>query len=309
MTARPLALVGCTACGKSALALAIARCRPGVELVSIDSMQVYRGMDIGTAKPTPVEQSEVRHHLIDLVEPSVDFSVADFQRAARAAMADIARRGGRAVLVGGTGLYLRSVIDGLDIPGQYPLTRQELEARLASTHDGLADLYRELLARDPLAAARIESRNERRIVRALEVCIGSGRPFSSFGPGLDAYPDTDVAMVGVRLPRPEIDRRISERYIDQLAGGFLAEAKELLNGPRALSRTARQALGYKELFEHIEGQATLEESVVRAERRTRQFARRQERWFRRDPRIQWLSSENNPMELLAPILEVFDRCT
>ncbi|HMJ76921.1 MAG TPA: tRNA (adenosine(37)-N6)-dimethylallyltransferase MiaA, partial [Iamia sp.] len=175
-----VALVGTTASGKSGLALEVARALPDVELVSIDSMQVYRGMDIGTASPTPAERAEVPHHLVDIADPWEEWSLARFQAAASEVLADVAARGKRAVLVGGTGLYLRAVIDGLALPGQHPEVRAELEADpdTRALHRRLADL-------DPLAASRMEPDNRRRVVRALEVTLGSGRPFSSYGPGLE----------------------------------------------------------------------------------------------------------------------------
>ena len=193
---RPIALVGTTASGKSALAMEVARRFGDVELVSVDSMQVYRGMDIGTAKPTQADQAEVVHHVIDVVDPWEPYEVHSFQRAVADALADISARGRRALLVGGTGLYLRAVIDGFEIPGRFP----EVAAELDSTPDTEAEtvaLHQRLALVDPQAAARMEPTNRRRVIRALEVCIGSGRPFSSFGPGLDAYPDTPVHLVGI----------------------------------------------------------------------------------------------------------------
>ncbi len=284
-----VALVGATASGKSALALAAARALPDVELVSIDSMQVYRGMDVGTAKPTPAERAEVPHHLLDLVDPWEECSLAWFQQQARAALADVAARGRRAVLVGGTGLYLRAVVDDLDIPGQYPEVRAELEAE-ADT----AALHERLTALDPLAATRMEPGNRRRIVRALEVGLGSGRPFSSYGPGLDAFPDDRTPQVGIRLPAEVVRARIEARYAQQVADGFLDEVDALLALDHPLSRTAGQALGYRELLAHRRGETTLDEALDLAVRRTRRFARRQRVWFRRDPRIDWVDAEADP---------------
>ena len=293
-----LAIVGTTASGKSSVAMAIARSRSSVELVSVDSMQVYRGMDVGTAKPTAAEQAEVRHHMIDLVEPTEDFTVSLFQAAARRAIADIVARRGRPVLVGGTGLHLRSVIDDLEIPGQFPEVRSELDADAdtEALHARLAEL-------DPVAASRMEPSNRRRVVRALEVTLGSGRPFSSFGPGLETYPETDFVLVGIRLPRATIDDRIAKRYEQQIADGFLDEVEALHR--IELSRTASQALGYRELLAHARGETSLDEALELAVVRTRQFARRQERWFRRDPRITWFDVDD-PADAVAPALELFD---
>jgi tRNA dimethylallyltransferase len=285
--AKPFAIVGPTASGKSAVALGLARSARGTELVSIDSMQVYRGMDIGTAKATAAEQAEVRHHLIDLVEPDHDFTVAEFQVAFAAAIADVDGRGGVPVLVGGTGLYLQVALDGLTLPGRFPEVRVELEA-----DPDTEALHRRLAQLDPVAAARMEPTNRRRVVRALEVTLGSGRPFSSFGPGLDAYPPIDYRLVGLRWPRDALDRRIDQRYRDQLDAGFVDEVRSLAARPGGVSSTAAQALGYKELLAHVRGSSSLDDALDLARRRTRQFARRQERWFRRDPRIEWLDVDD-----------------
>jgi len=302
MTARHLALVGPTASGKSALAMELARRLGDLELVAVDAMQVYRGMDIGTAKPTPADQAEIPHHLLDLAEPDEDFSVARFQAACRQAIAGIESRGRRALLVGGTGLYLRAVVDDLTVHGVYPKVRAELEAE-----SDTVVLHRRLAVLDPRAAARIEPSNRRRLVRALEVTVGSGRPFSSFGPGLETYPRSDVRLAGVWLPRATVAARIEARYRDQLGAGFLEEVRALGARPGGLSRTARQALGYRELLAHVEGRVALEEAVGEAVRRTREFARRQRVWFRRDPRITWVGSAGDPLALLPALLGDWSR--
>jgi tRNA dimethylallyltransferase len=278
-------LVGATASGKSALALALARRDPSWELVTADSMQVYRGMDLGTAKPTPAEQAEVPHHLIDVLDPWEDGTVAWFQREAEAVLADLERRGRRGLLVGGTALYVQAVVDGLDIPGQFPEARAEVEA-----DPDTAALHRRLVALDPVAASRMEPGNRRRIVRALEVTLGSGRPFSSYGPGLATYPPTPFRLVGLARGSEDLAARIAHRYDQQLADGFVDEVRRLRDDPRGLSRTARQALGYKELLDHLDGRLPLGDAVDLAVRRTRRFARRQRAWFRRDPRITWLEA-------------------
>ena len=278
--------MGVTATGKSAVSLAIARRLGRSEIISVDSMQVYREMDIGTDKPSAAVRAEVPHHLIDVADPSEDYSLTMFQDAARQARADIADRGRVAVLVGGTGLYHRAVIDDLDIPGRFP----EVAAALEEEPDTVA-LHRRLAEVDPVAASRMEPTNRRRILRALEVTVGSGRPFSSFGPGLGDYPPTAVAQVGLSRPRDEIDRRIERRYHQQMEAGFLAEVEALADRRPPLSRTASQALGYKELLGHLNGEMSLDEAMALAVTRTRKFARRQERWFRRDPRIVWLAAD------------------
>jgi tRNA dimethylallyltransferase len=306
MTTRPhLVLVGPTASGKSALAMAIARRLTGsvrvtpphlggshaqneeVHIVSVDSMQVYRGMDIGTAKPTAAERAEVPHHMIDLVEPIEEFSVAAFQRGVHDALDAIESAGDRAILVGGTGLYVRAIVDDLDIPGQWPDVRAVLDDELDTP-----TLWAQLLDADPEAAGRMEPTNRRRVVRALEVTMGSGRPFSSFGPGLESYADTPrFFQVGLTVDREELATRIANRFHQMLAEGLVDEVRALVETHgQDLSRTAWQALGYRELLHHLEGVVSFDEAVVEAIRRTRRFAVRQERWFRRDPRITWIDA-------------------
>lgn len=302
-----LAIIGPTASGKSALALALARRVAPAEILSVDSMQVYRGMDLGTAKPSPAERAEIPHHLVDLVEPSQEYTVAGYARD----VADVIRRVGRLparlVLVGGTGLYLRAALGDLDVPGQYPGVRRRLEA-----DPDTAALHRRLRELDPVAAGRMEPTNRRRVIRALEVTVGSGRPFSSHGPGLTAYPPSPVRLFGLRMPRDVLDRRIAERVAGQLDAGFLDEVRGLLARPAGLSRTASQALGYRELIDHVEGRCSLDEAVARIITRTRQFARRQERWFRRDPRITWIDlagDRPDPLDALPAIVDAMAAVT
>ena len=279
----PLVVVGPTASGKSALAVELARRVPGTEIVSADAMAVYRHMDIGTAKPTAAERRDVAHHLIDVVEPTEDYTVARFQADAGRVLDELASRAIPVIVVGGTGLYVRAVVDDFTVPPEYPDVRAGLEAE-ADT----AALHGRLAALDPAAATKILPTNRRRIVRALEVTIGSGRRFSSFGPGVDHYGPTRFRLVGLDIERAEMDRRIDARYDDQLAAGFLDEVRRLdALGP---ARNPAQALGYRELLGHVRGQATLDEALAEARRRTRRFARRQQRWFRRDPRITWFDA-------------------
>jgi len=292
---RHLALVGPTASGKSSLALVLARELGDVELVSVDSMQVYRGMDIGTAKPTVVEQAEVRHHCIDLVDHTSEFSLAEFQRAVRAAVDDVEARGRRALLVGGTGLYLQAVVDELELPGRFPDARAQVEAE-----PDTRELHRRLQLLDPRAADRMEPDNRRRVVRALEVCIGSGRPFSSFGPGIDAYPASRYVLLGIWVPRHVGARRVDERVDAMVAAGWVEEVRRLRDAG-GLSPTAAQALGYPEIAAHLDGRP-LDEAVEEVKRRTRAFARRQRAWFRRDPRIAWHGTASDPERLLPGLL-------
>jgi tRNA dimethylallyltransferase len=298
-----LALVGPTASGKSALALALALADPGWELVAVDAMTVYRGMDIGTAKPTVAERALVPYHGLDVANPSEDYTVVRFQHAYAEIVTGIRNRGNRPLLVGGTGLYVRAVIDGFEPPPE----DRDLRRALESDSDTAA-LYDRLVAVDPLAASRMEPTNRRRIVRALEVCLATGRPFSSFGPGLDAYPPTPVVQVGLRWPRAALTARIRARYDAMLAAGLLDEVRALRDRPDGLSRTARQALGYKELLDHLDGRSSLADAIELAITRTRQFAVRQERWFRRDPRIHWIDLDQDPFEAMPLLLGALAAC-
>jgi tRNA dimethylallyltransferase len=290
-----VAIVGSTASGKSHAAMAVAELVPRVHLVSVDSMQVYRGMDIGTAKPTAADRSAVAHHCIDLVEPTEDFTVADFRAAYVKAREAIVEAGGVAILVGGTGLYHRVAIDDLDLPGQWPGVLEELEAE-----PDTRALHRRLEALDPETAGKTQPTNRRRLLRALEVTIGSGRPFSSFGPGLDTYPATDVVQIGVRRPREDLSVRIDARVRRMIVDGLIDEVRGLATS--GFSRTSGQALGYKEILQYLDGQIGKDEAIDLTITRTRQFAVRQERWFRRDPRIRWVDVDDDPAELVSSIV-------
>jgi tRNA dimethylallyltransferase len=277
--------------------LEIARGLGDVEIVTVDSMQVYRGMDIGTAKPSLAVQSEVRHHLLDLADPGEEWSLTRWIEAARAAIDGIEGRGKRALVVGGTGLYFQALIDGLRPPGRYPDVRTELEAEMDT-----AALHRRLEELDPLGASRMEASNRRRVIRALEVTLGAGRPFSSFGPGMRTYPDTPWRMAGLWLPRPAVGQRIAERLAAMVRAGLVDEVDRLRNGLAGLSGTARQALGYREVLAHLEDGVALEAALAEADRRTRSFARRQRVWWRRDPRIRWYGAAQNPLAVIPQIL-------
>jgi tRNA dimethylallyltransferase len=293
-----LAIVGPTASGKSALALEVARALGDVELVSVDSMQVYRGLDIGTAKPSLAERAAVPHHLIDVAEPTDEWSVKQFQNAARAAVADIESRGKRAVLVGGTGLYVQAVIDPLTFPPVDRAVRDRILARAADD-----DLYAELQRSDPEAAAAIEPGNTRRIARALEVIESTGRPFSSFGAGLQTYGETvfPVRVAGVWLSRRVLDARIAAR-VQQMRDAGLVDEVRRLRERGALSRTAAQAIGYREVLAALGGNTDLDTALDAVVVRTRQFARRQRMWFRRDPRITWFGAIENPCTVFPALL-------
>ncbi|MFI7443930.1 tRNA (adenosine(37)-N6)-dimethylallyltransferase MiaA [Nonomuraea indica] len=274
-----IAVVGPTAAGKSDLAVDLAL-RLGGECVNADSMQLYRGMDIGTAKLTLAERRGVPHHLLDIWDVTVTASVAEYQKLVRPLLdaVDVP------VLVGGSGLYVRAAIDDLEFPGTDPAIRARLEAELAET--GPAPLYARLLERDPAAAEAILPSNGRRIVRALEVIELSGRPFSATMPSYDAvYPSVQI---GLEVPRPHLDERIAVRVERMWAAGLVAEVRSLLGRGLAEGRTASRALGYAQVLRFLEGEWTEERAFEETVRATRRFARRQESWFRRDPRVRWL---------------------
>ena len=288
-----IAIVAPTASGKSDVAMAVARAT-GAHIVAVDAMQVYRGMDIGTAKPTAADRASVPHHCIDLVNPDERFSVAEYKQHAALARSAIAAADAHAVFVAGTGLYLTAVIDDLQLPGEWPAVRAELQAE-----PDVAVLFARLETLDPLAASRSDKSNRRRIERALEVCIGSGQPFSSFGPGTGAYPPSDVQQIGIAWPRKTLSQRIEHRVHTMMEAGFLAEARGLVERC-TLSREAKQALGYRELLAHLAGELSLDEAVAQMVLHTRQFAVRQERWFRRDPRITWVAVDSDPVAEVTP---------
>ena len=293
---KPVVVLGPTASGKSDSCMAAAITNGNTELVVCDAMQVYKRMDIGTAKPTVQDQGQVPHHCIDLVNPNERFTVSDYQVKARAAVADITSRGKNALVIAGTGLYLTSLIDELSFPGEWPEVRRELQQE-----PDVSRLYRQLKELDPEAASKIERSNRRRIERALEVCIGSGKPFSATGPGTGAYPDNGVVQIGLLWPREMLVARVEQRVYNMMDAGFLDEVQQLRKDGN-MSHTAKQALGYAELLRHLEGKCTLEQAVGDIVVHTRQFAVRQERWFRRDPRITWVNIERDPVSEIGSVL-------
>jgi tRNA dimethylallyltransferase len=280
---KPLALVGPTASGKTEASLPVAQAL-GAEILSVDSMVVYRRMDVGTAKPSPGERAAVPHHLIDLADPAEPFSVAEYQRLAMDAIDAVEGGGHQALLVGGSGLYFRAVVDRLEFPGTEQATRALLEAEAAAA--GPDALYRRLAEMDPAAAARIEPSNVRRTVRALEVAAVTGRPFSDFARAWETYPPGNVRAAGVEVPRPVLYARI-ERRVDQMMPGLLAETRALLDAGIGGFLTATQAIGYLEAADCIRGTIGETEAAARTVKRTKALARRQMAWFRRDPRIRW----------------------
>ncbi|MBI4496468.1 MAG: tRNA (adenosine(37)-N6)-dimethylallyltransferase MiaA [Chloroflexi bacterium] len=289
-----VAIVGPTAVGKSALALALAPRFQG-EIVSADSRQVYRGMDIGTAKATPQERQRVPHHLIDSVSPDQDFSVAVYQSLAWAALEDIWARGRLPFLVGGTGLYVRAVLGGLAVPEvpPDPELRQRLEER--AQEEGAEALYQELAAVDPAAAAKIHPRNVRRTIRALEVWYKTGRPFSQLGERRP--PACDVLTLGLTTDRKDLYRRIDERVEAMLAAGWLDEVQRLMDRGYDFSRPAFSGHGYRELAAYLRGEIDLPTAVQRVRHLIHRFARSQYAWFRlNDPSIHWFDLHTPDLE-------------
>jgi tRNA dimethylallyltransferase len=278
-----IAVVGSTAAGKSDLAVELAL-RVGGEAINTDSMQLYRGMDIGTAKLEPAERRGVPHHLLDRWEVTETASVAEYQRLSRQAIEEIRSRGRVPVLVGGSGLYVRAALDDLEFPGTDPAVRARLAAELAQHGTGI--LYERLRELDPPAAAAILPSNGRRIVRALEVIEISGRPFTATLP--DHRYLYDAVQIGLTVPRPELDDRITTRVERMWAAGLVAEVRALERAGLRDGLTAGRALGYAQVLRFLAGEWTEEEARIETIRATRRFARRQESWFRRDPRVHWL---------------------
>jgi tRNA dimethylallyltransferase len=276
-----LAIVGPTASGKSALAVAVALRLAAAEIVGTDSMQAYRGMDIGTATPSESERGGVPHHMIDVWDPGAAVSVAEFQAAARTAIDGILARGATPIVVGGSGLYVAAVLDDLRFPGTDPVVRARLESDLADV--GEAAMHARLAQADPAAAAAILPTNGRRIVRALEVIEITGGPFTARLPDpVDIYP---CVRIGLSVPRPVLDERIAERVDRMWADGFVDEVRRLSG--LADAPTASRALGYRQVLDLMAGGLTEEQARDDTIAATRRFARRQDRWFRRDARIEW----------------------
>ena len=292
-----LAIVGATATGKTALAVRLAK-ELGGEIIGADSRQVYRHMDIGTAKPTAEQRAAVPHHLLDIVDPDEPYSLALFLRQARATIADIHDRGHLPLLVGGTGQYVWGLLEGWQVPEVPPAPelRAELEAR--ASFEGGEALYAELRTVDPQAADRIDPQNVRRVIRALEVYAVSGKTSNS---NLRRVaPNWETMLVGLRLDRADLYSRVDRRVDQMLESGWLDEVKVLLGRDYAPELSAMSGLGYRELCEHIQGGTTLEDAIDAAKRRTRRFARQQHAWFREtDERIAWHNAEEAGVEAAA----------
>ncbi len=298
-----IAVVGPTAAGKSDLGVGLAL-RLGGEVVNADSMQLYRGMDIGTAKLTLAERRGVPHHLLDIWDVTEAASVAEYQRLARAEIDRLLAEGRTPVLVGGSGLYVRGALDALEFPGTDPAVRARLEGELAESGPGA--LHARLAVADPAAARAILPGNGRRIVRALEVIEITGRPFTASLPGPE--PVYDTVQIGVDVERPELDARIAARVDRMWEDGLVAEVRELEAAGLREGRTASRALGYQQVLAHLAGECTEDEARAETVRATKRFARRQDSWFRRDPRVHWLSgAADRRGELLGQALTLVER--
>ena len=298
-----IAVVGATATGKSGLAIELARALGG-EIVNADSMQLYQDMDIGTAKEPEAARQGVPHHLLDIWPVTQAANVADYQKLARAAIDEIIARGRVPILAGGSGLYVRAALDDLDFPGTDPVIRSRLEDELARL--GAAALHARLAGLDPAAAAAILPGNGRRIVRALEVIEISGRPFSATMP---AYQQNRPAVqIGLTLPRPELDRRIAARVDRMWQAGLEAEVRSLAAQGLRDGQTASRALGYQQMLRYLDGEWTLDQAREETMKATRHFARRQESWFRRDPRVRWLDATSGTLLAAASamIMKTFE---
>ncbi len=292
-------LIGCTGSGKGAVGRAVAE-RVGAEIISVDSMKVYRGMDIGTAKPTREERARVPHHLIDVAEPWESFSVARYVEAADAAIRDITARGRRVLVVGGTCLHIKALSEGLfEGPGADPQIRAEIRRRAGS--EGAAALHRELARVDPRAAERIHPNDLRRIERALEVFRLTGRPISELQQQWDAPQRRyDCRFVGLRREKADQNHRINLRVQRMIERGLVDEVRSLLSDPRGLSDVAAQAVGYAEIIAHLRGEGSLEDAVERIKINTRRLAKSQRTWFRRWRDVAWLDvAEAEPVEAIV----------
>jgi tRNA dimethylallyltransferase len=279
-------ILGVTASGKGKLAFALADFL-GAEIISIDSMKVYRRMDIGTAKPPKENRDKIPHHLLDVVEPSDSFSVARFLELTNEAIDDIKKRGKPVVAVGGTALYIKSLLHGLfEGPGADEQIRDQLKVQAQA--EGLDKLYAQLKNIDPAAAAKISANDPRRIIRALEVYKLTGKPISSFQQQWDANASQDWTIIGLRRDKPEENKRINARVKKMIDLGLVDEVKQLLAEPQPLSRQARSAIGYAEIISRLAGQITLDEAIELIKKNSRKLAKAQRTWFKTFKNVNWL---------------------
>ncbi|MGQ9494148.1 MAG: tRNA (adenosine(37)-N6)-dimethylallyltransferase MiaA [Anaerolineae bacterium] len=298
-----VAIVGPTAVGKTALAIRLADDLP-VEVVSADSRQVYRYMDIGTAKPTIEERQRVRHHLLDIVDPDEAFTLAQYQQLAYAAIDDIQRRRRIPLLVGGTGLYVKAVLEGLSIPRVPPDQRLREQLCAEAAAKGYEELHRRLSELDPVAAERIDARNVRRVVRALEVCYLMGKPISSVQEVRP--PPYSILSIGLTMPRSLLYQRIDERVERMVAAGVVEEVRSLVARGYSYDLPSMSGLGYRQIGMYLRGEVSLEEAVALIKRHTRRFVRHQANWFREDdPTIVWFNAAEDISEAVLRKIKAF----
>lgn len=295
-----LVICGATATGKSDLAIALAQHFDG-EIINADSMQIYLGMDIGTAKLTVEERQGVPHHLLDVLDVTQDSTVAWYQDSARQVIDEIESRGKRPIIVGGTGLYIKSILDELNFPDTDPDIRKSLELELEKI--GLDAMYERLQKLDPAAGIAIDRANARRVIRALEVIAITGKPFTANLPREESTRYPDARQFGLVMDRESLDVRISARVDLMWEQGFVAEVQSLLNAGITEARTAQLALGYSQIIAYLQGRMSEEEAREDTKRATRQYARRQETWFSRDARITWISPVQPRFETVLKHLE------
>jgi tRNA dimethylallyltransferase len=289
-----IVICGATASGKSGLSIALAK-EISAEIINADSMQIYRGMDIGTAKLTVAERDSVPHHLLDILDVSEDANVASYQQIARAKIDELQNSGKNVIIVGGTGLYIKAIIDELNFPDRDIQIRARIDKDALEL--GAIEMHKKLAELDPVAAAKIPANNLRRVVRALEVIEITGAPFTAQLPREDVDHYQGVKQFGLVMDRSTLDQRISQRVDQMWELGFVEEVQELIKLGITNGKTAQAALGYKQIINSISDGSALELAKEETKRATRQYARRQETWFSRDPRIKWLAPENTQMRL------------
>lgn len=295
-----VAFVGATATGKTALAVALAQAVQG-EVINADSMQFYKGMDIGTAKATKAEQQDIQHHLLDIYDLPVEANVATFQQQARHAIDNIRERNHVPILTGGSGLYVRAALDTLEFPPTDPNLRNQLTTQVATT--GIGPLVTELQRVDPVSADRLK--DHRRIIRAVEVYRLTGRPFSSYMPKRQYHAEVKpVVQIGLKIDRTLLHERIAQRVHQMIDSGWVEEVKQLQRQGLVHAPTASRAIGYRQMLDYLSGAITQHEAIESTIVATRQFARRQETWFKADPRVHWVDSQAE--NALAQILTIIE---
>jgi len=292
-------ITGATATGKSALSIALAE-SIDAEIINADSMQVYRGMDIGTAKITVDERQGIRHHMLDVLDVNQDSTVAWYQSDARAAIDEIHSRGKNVVMVGGTGLYIKAVIDELNFPDTDPMVRHTLNKEAEEL--GIDAMFERLERLDPAAALAIDRANLRRIIRALEVIEITGKPFTANLPRQESVRYPHAQQFGLVMDREDLSERIDVRVNSMFEKGLVAEVENLIGTGLLQGRTAQRALGYSQVISHLNNELSLDAAIEETKRATRQYARRQETWFSRDSRIKWIATRQNRLETILESL-------